>query len=198
MPDDPNPGQEPNDPPAQDADDQNEQPEQASDETFDKDRALSTIRKLREGERAAKAQAKELEALKAKLAEHESAQLTEKEKAEQRAANAEAKAQAAEAKAKAIALRASVERHAHKLNLVDSDAAYRLLDLSGIEYEDDEPQGIEALLKALVKDRPWLGAPEPKTGVPATPSAANGKQLSQAEDAANRQAFSRQVQRMFR
>lgn len=199
MPDDPNPGQESKDSAAQDAEDKSDSKGQESEESFDKDRALATIRKLRETERAAKAQAKEYEALKAKVQEHETAQLSEKEKADKRADEAEKKAQAAETRVKTVSLRASVERHAHKLNVIDDDAAYRLLDLTAVEYDDNgEPQNVEALMKVLVKDRPYLVAPEGKNGVPATPKPTDSKALSEAEQAAHRQAFGTQVSRMFR
>lgn len=193
MADDPTPpGQEPetpNDPPG-------ETPEE---EAFDKERALATIRNLRAAEKAAKAQAKELDALKAKVAEHEQAQLSASEKAELRAQDAEQKAKAAEARAKSIALKAAVERHAHRLNVIDDDAAFRLLDLTAVEYDDaGEPTNVEALVKALVKDRPYLVAPESKNGVPPSPKPTDRQALSDAEQAAHRQAFGTTVQRMFR
>jgi hypothetical protein len=193
MAEDPTPaGQEPetpNDPPG-------ETPEE---EAFDKERALNTIRTLRAAEKASKAQARELEQLKTKVAEHEQAQLSAAEKAELRAQDAERKAQAAEAKAKAISLRASVERHAHRLNVIDDDAAYRLLDLAAVEYDEaGEPQNVEALMKALVKDRPSLVAAEQKNGIPATPKPTDRQALSDAEQQANRERFATQVRSMFR
>ncbi len=196
MPDDPNPtppGQTPevpNDPPG-------ETPEE---EAFDKERALTTIRTLRAAEKASKAQAKELEALRAKVTEQEQAQLSAAERAELKAQDAEARAKAAEARAKSIALRASVERHAHRLNIVDDDAAFRLLDLSAIEYDaEGEPSNVESLLKDLTKAKPYLVAvADPRTGIPATPKPTDRQALSDAEQQAHRAAFGTQVSRMFR
>lgn len=49
--------------------------------------------------------------------------------------------------------------------IVDSKAAYKLLDLDDVEVDDDgEVTGVEDAIKALIKDSPWLvkdaGAPE--------------------------------------
>jgi len=50
-----------------------------------------------------------------------------------------------------------VFKHGQKLNIVDLDAAQKLLDASQIEYDDSgSPVNIEALLKTLVKERTWL------------------------------------------
>jgi hypothetical protein len=44
-----------------------------------------------------------------------------------------------------------------KLGIVDPDAAYRLLDKGAIEYGDDgKPTNTEALLVAMLKERPYL------------------------------------------
>ncbi len=46
---------------------------------------------------------------------------------------------------------------AGKLNIVDPDAAYRLLDLAEIEYDKEgRPTNVEAVLKGLVKAKPYL------------------------------------------
>jgi hypothetical protein len=58
-------------------------------ETFDAERAMSTIRKLREFEKAAKGQLKELDTLKAKLTEAETAKLTEQERLARKATDLE-------------------------------------------------------------------------------------------------------------
>lgn len=178
MPDDPNPGAE------QDSNgkqSKNEPVEQDSDDTFDKERALATIRKLREAERLGKLAAKERDEAKAKLQEQEDAKLGEQERATKRAEEAERKAAAAEERVKVLGLRSQVERAARKLNIVDEDAAYRLLDLSSVEYNGDEPTNVEALLKELVKAKPYLvaaGSEEAgseKVHVAATPKANGAK-----------------------
>jgi hypothetical protein len=64
----------------------------AEDETFDKDRAMQTIQKLREIEKQGKKEKAELEQLKAEKASREEAEMTESQKATKRAEDAEAKA----------------------------------------------------------------------------------------------------------
>lgn len=67
----------------------NETTEQEPVEEFDKDRALETIRKQREQEKALKGRLKELEQAKAKLDQIEDAQRSETEKLAKRAEEAE-------------------------------------------------------------------------------------------------------------
>ncbi len=55
--------------------------------------------------------------------------------------------------------RMEIERQARKLAIVDEDAAYRLLDAARIEYDaGGNPSNVEALLKDLVKAKPYLVA----------------------------------------
>jgi FKBP-type peptidyl-prolyl cis-trans isomerase len=50
-----------------------------------------------------------------------------------------------------------VVRQASKLNIIDVDAASRLIDGSRIDYDENgQPTNIPDLLKDLVKQRPWL------------------------------------------
>jgi hypothetical protein len=59
--------------------------EAPQEEAFDKDRAMLTIHKLREGEKEAKKLAKELEALKAEKAKRDEAEMTEAQKLQKQA-----------------------------------------------------------------------------------------------------------------
>lgn len=48
---------------------------------------------------------------------------------------------------------------AQKLNIVDPDAAYRLLDTSSLEFDDSgQPKDIEKALKTLLANKPYLAA----------------------------------------
>ncbi len=76
---------------------------QSTDEEFDRERAMSTIRRLRDTEKADKLQLKELADLKAKVAAHEQEKMTEAEKAT--AARTAAEKERDEAKAEARRLR---------------------------------------------------------------------------------------------
>lgn len=153
------------------------------DEDFDKTRAMATITKLRGFEKTARDQAKELEALRKAQKEADDAKLSEQEKLQNRVKELEAQATALAEEKKSLLVRTAVEREARKLNLVDEDAAYRLLDLNAIEFGDDgAPKNIETLLKALAKDKPYLVAQgNGKSPITATPRPDDGRAASQAE-----------------
>lgn len=76
--------------------------DQETGEVFDKDRALETIRKQREQERALKGRLKELEQAKAKLDQIEDAQRSETEKLAKRAEEAEARVQTMESELRVL------------------------------------------------------------------------------------------------
>lgn len=119
----------------------------------------------------------ELDALKA-------GQLSEAEKLNKRAAEAEAKAQAAEARIKEMNTRGEIERQARKLGIVDEDAAYRLLDVTKLEFDDaGSPTNAEALLKDLVKAKPYLAQAATST-IGATNPARSGGDSTDAFTAA--------------
>lgn len=169
------------------------------DESFDKERALATIKKLRENEKAAKDVAKELADLKAEKAERERKEQADAEAQAKARGEFEKLAEAEKARAEKALADLTAEREARKadrvrhdvlvtaqrLGAVDPDVTYRLLDLSQVEYGDDgAPKNTEALLKALLKDKPYLVVKEGGQNgstVPATPNADGGKALSQQE-----------------
>lgn len=98
-----------------------------------------------------------LKAAQDELKKLQDAQLSDQEKAVKRATEAEARAQAAEAKVKERTVRADVKLAAAKLNVVDPDAAYKLLDLDQITFnEAGDPTNIDKLIGQLVKDKPYL------------------------------------------
>lgn len=74
--------------------------------------------------------------------------------------------------ARAKALEASVVKQAIKLGIHDPDAAVKLLDTDELELDEEtgEPKNVEAALKQLIKDKPYL-AKEPDTS---TPGSLNG------------------------
>lgn len=126
-------------------------------EQFDEARARALIEKLRPFERQASRLERELAAERAKVAEFEKAKLTETERLQQERDEALARTKAAEARAQERAIRADVVTAAAKLNIVDPDAAYKLLDASQIELDaNDDPKNVEKLLADLVKAKPYL------------------------------------------
>lgn len=156
---------------------------------FDRDRALATIRRLRDQEKTLKAQVKDADALRKRVQEIEDKDKSEVERQASRAQEAQAKLTAAEQRAADLMLQMSVERAARKLGFIDEDDAFRLLDRKAVTLDDDgEPTNVDALLKDLAKAKPHLIAADDagqKTGngtraVPGTPKP-SGQKSSRAE-----------------
>ncbi len=100
---------------------------------------------------------KRLEALEADEAKRKEAELSEVEKADQRAKAAEAKALDLEKRWRDGMLRSAVTVEASKLQFYDPEDAYHLADLSALTVSDDGAvTGVEEALKALVKAKPHL------------------------------------------
>lgn len=95
----------------------------------------------------------ELKAFKDKA---EAEKLSESEKLQKAAKDAADRATHLESALKETRTQAAVERAARKLNIVDEEAAYALLDKSKIEFDGDTPKNIEALLTDLVKTKTYL------------------------------------------
>jgi hypothetical protein len=135
-------------------------------EEFDKERAMATITKLRQFEKEAKANAKELEAYKKAEAERKQAEMSETEKL---------KAQLAEVEAKATRLeRESLQRQA-------AEAAGLPLALASRLHGDNieaMTEDAKAMLEAL---------PKPQTGKPPNIHATNpGANATQGETEAEK------------
>jgi hypothetical protein len=130
------------------------------DGAFDPERAKATISKLREFEKQARAQAKELEALKAAQREREEAELSEQQKLAKRAERAEQEATALKGQLQGLVFRAAVAEAATRLGFVDTDAAARLLDADAVKRDADtgevDGRSLRAALEQMGKDRPWL------------------------------------------
>lgn len=85
---------------------------------------------------------------------------SELDKARDAAAKAEADRKAALEQANARLIRAEVKVVATDLGIVDPDAAYALMDMSGVAVADDgSVTGVKASLEALMKDKPYLKGP---------------------------------------
>lgn len=159
------------DPPA----DANTEDEEADAEKFDKDRALDTIRKQREREKAQAAELKvaraEAATLKAKEQQRADADKSELEKAQTRLAEREKAHAEAEAKLKRMTIGQAIERAARKHNARNPEVVARLIEQDDLEFDDaGEPTNAEDLVKKILKDEPYLvGKTEGSTGVPASP-----------------------------
>lgn len=108
------------------------------------------------------------------LAELRQSQMSEEERREARLAELTSRNQALEDQVKAARLEAAVVAAAGRLDIVDPDAAVRLLDLTGVTYSDDgAPENIDALLNGLLEARPYLRRPDPAPTVGQSASPAN-------------------------
>ena len=159
----------------------------ASDEQFDADRAMRTIRALRDEVKEAKAQAKELTELRQRVKDAEDAKLSELERAQKVAQDAQARAERAESQARAKALEATVVQEAVRLNIVNAEAAMKLMDTAAIKFDDEgKPTNVAALLTDLVKAKPFLVAP---TG----PNTSTGNAQRGVEDPQARERYLRSL-----
>jgi chromosome segregation ATPase len=155
---------------------------------FDKDRALATIRKLREEQKTAKTQLKELEALKADQKKREDAEKSEAERLKEQIAEAERKATEAQRKLTQTQNRIAIERAAAKAGAADPDDVFRLLSADDFETDDDgNVTNAEKLVEALLKNKPYLaGKSSGTTAVPGTPRS-NGTSSQEDQVKKNRE-----------
>lgn len=185
----------PGDPPAADPPAPADPPDNPDD--FDKDRAMATIRQLREKEKAGKTTAKELADARQKLKEIEDAGKTETERLAATAKETGEKLTVAEKRSQDLAVQLHVERAARKLNFIDDDDAFRLIDRTAITMDDDgNPTNVEALLTALAKSKPHLVKPEsdgngnkpptPRSTPPSPKPAASGSSGDEVDKLAER------------
>lgn len=100
---------------------------------------------------------RKLRELESKVKADEEAKMTEHERLQKRLAELERKEIEYQQFLQARTLEYEVKLHAAKLGIVDPDAAYRLIDISQVEFgEDGKPTNIERVLKDLVVRKPYL------------------------------------------
>jgi small-conductance mechanosensitive channel len=140
--------------------------EEQEQERFDAD----YVRKLRA---EAAEYRKRLRELEGRVKAEEEAKMTEQERLQKRLAELERKEAEYQQVLQARTLEYEVKLQASKLGVVDPDAAYRLLDVKQIEFDDDgKPTNIEKALKDLVAKKPYLVA---SGGVPSPTNPAQGR-----------------------
>jgi hypothetical protein len=145
-------------------------------EPFDKERAMATITKLREFEKAAKGLEKkvaEYEAAEKKRKESEMSDLqkaqTQFEDVSKQADEWKTKYEQTTQEIAVLRLRSEVERHAHALGFQNPEDAYLLADMTGVEMDDEgKLKGVKETLEKLLKTRPYLAksASAPHIGTP--------------------------------
>lgn len=141
---------------------------------------------------------KRLRELEGKVKAEEEAKLTEQEKLQKRLAELERKEAEYQQILQARTLEYEVKLQASRLGVVDPEAAYRLLDVKQIEFDDDgKPTNLEKVLKELVAQKPYLvvsgGTPSPTNPAQGRVSGQQVFTRSQLRDpkffAANREAI---------
>lgn len=141
-----------------------------SEDEFDKDRAMHTIKALREKEKAGEQAAKALKAAEAKLAAIEAANLSESERIAKEREDAIAERDALRARTRADAVKLAVFSAQAEVGLADADLALAALDHGAITFDDEgQPTNVAALLSDLLERKPLLKAtPAAPPRIPAT------------------------------
>jgi len=128
-------------------------------EPFDAQRAMRTIAQLRDFEKQAKAQAKELAELRKAKQEREEADLSESERQKRRNAELEAALADERAARRAGELRSLVVEQAQALGFTSPALAYRALDPADVKADDEgrhDPRSVKAALERLREQYPEL------------------------------------------
>ncbi|HMN12582.1 MAG TPA: hypothetical protein PKD55_09690 [Bellilinea sp.] len=162
---------------ASETDDETQTTEQSSEtDEFDRERAMATIRKLREHEREARELRKKVAEYEQAESARKAAEMSESEKqaaalkaAQEQAQAAEAKAAAAAERANEALMRSAVMLAAQGFN--DPLDAWRFVERESLAVaEDGTVSGVEKAVKALAEAKPYLlkseksslGTPSPR------------------------------------
>lgn len=153
----PPPADPPADPPAPDPAPPADPP--ADDDDFDKERALRTIRTLRQSEKEGKQAAKDLAAALARLKEIEDAEKTDLERSQARVAELEQQQTAWQSERRDTNLRLAAHSLKDDIGIADVDLALAALDRAAVEFTDDgEPSNLKEQLAELLERKPILKA----------------------------------------
>lgn len=166
-----------------------QEPEEKSDKaepkTYDEDYVHGLNRENAKWRTTVRDLEKQVETLTKVQKDAEDSKKTEVERLTEEKARLERELSDRETAHQKLAIETEVKLAAQKDNLVDPDAAYRLIDLNLIEYEDGKVSGVDKALKALLKDKPYLSGgekPEPPTpGIGGEAIGATGKPSLESE-----------------
>ncbi len=107
---------------------------------------------------------KRMRELEQAVKQHEEAKLSETERLQKRLSELEREQATYQRERQERTLKYETMLQASRLGIVDPEAAYRLLDLTKIEFEDDgTPKNVEAALKDLLKAKPYLASQQPSS-----------------------------------
>jgi len=102
---------------------------------------------------------KRLRELEGKVKADEEAKMTEQERLQKRLAELERKEIEYQQSLQARTLEYEVKLQAAQLGIVDAEAAYKLIDLSEIEFDENgKPVNVDKVLRNLISNRSWLVA----------------------------------------
>jgi hypothetical protein len=163
-----------------------ETPEEVKDD-FDKPRASALIAKLRLEEKRAKDLDKRVADYERRERDAAEAQLSESERLSTQLKRAEAELVMERQQSRDAINRYEVQAHAARLNIVDPDAAVKLLDWGQLEYDDDgRPSDVEAALKSLIEAKPYLVRSVAPVAVAAVPQTATGNGPTRTQEPGQR------------
>lgn len=146
-----------------------------AEEEFDRERAMATITKLREKEKAGDKAAKERDALQAKLDAIEKEKLSESERVVKERDDALQAGTRKDAELQDLRLKLAVHERAGELGIADAELALAALDRSELEYgEDGRPTNLDAALTALLERKPILKGQPSTPKVPSTDAGKGG------------------------
>lgn len=112
------------------------------------------VRKLRAEAAEYRRKLRELEQT---VRQHEEAKLSETERLQKRLAELEREQAQWQRERQERTLRYETMLAASKLGIVDPDVAYRLLDMTALEFDEDgRPTNLEQALRELLRTRPYL------------------------------------------
>lgn len=134
------------------------------------EQALSALSEARKEAASHRTKLREAEG---RIKTFEDEKLSEQEKKDKAAKEAADRADRAETELRKLRLEAGLERAAAKAGITDTEAALRLLDPSKLDLDDDgRPKNAEDVLKAMLKDRPWLSGAAAQTRRPSADAGA--------------------------
>lgn len=100
---------------------------------------------------------KKMRELEQTVKQHEESKLSENEKLQKKLAELEREQALWQRERQERTLKYETMLAASKLGVVDPDAAYKLLDLADIEFDEDgSPKNVEKVLRGLIAKRPYL------------------------------------------
>lgn len=116
---------------------------------------------------------KRMRELEQQVKQHEEAKLSESERLQKRLSELEREREAWMRERQERTLKYETMLTASRLGIVDPEAAYRLLDLAKLDFDDDgAPKNLDQALKDLLKAKPYLAGQPPLTVAPTNPVSA--------------------------